>query len=80
MHQSSSSHSSLQDHLLDLLIVQQSNSLCHVLVLSNFEHLTSSMLEAYDNWVWCDLEFHNNGRSVKFSDLFVTLGVISLYP
>ena len=97
MHQSSSSHPSLQNHHIDLLIVQQPNSFCHFLVLfitsitpespyrpldcsTTFEHLNSSMFVAYDNWVWCDLEFHSDGRSVEFSDPFVTLGVIFLYP
>ena len=80
MHQSSSSHPSLQNHHLNLLITQHPNSFCHFLVLSTFKHLNSSMLVAYDNWVWCDLEFHSDGKSVEFSDLFVTLGVISLYP
>ena len=36
------------------------------------------MLVAYDNLVWFDLEFHSDGRSVEFSDSFVTLGMISL--
>ena len=43
-----------------------------------FEHLHSLMLEAYENSIWCVLEFHSDGRNVKFSDLFVTLGVILL--
>ena len=72
-------NASFRNHHLDLLIVEQPNSFCHFLVLSTFEHLNSSMLTAYDNWIWCDLEFHGDGRSVKLSNLFVTLGVISHY-
>ena len=80
IHQSSSSHPSLRNLHLDLLIFQQPNFFCHFLVLLTFEHLNSLMLAAYDNLVWCDLEFHSDGRSAEFSDSSVTLGVISLYP
>ena len=79
MHQSFSSHPSLRNHHLDLLIAQQPNSFCHFLVLLTFEHLNSSMLAIYDNWVWYDLKFHSDGKNVLFSNLFVILEVISLW-
>ena len=43
-----------------------------------FDSCHSLMPKAYDNSVWCVLEFHNDGRNVDFSDLFVILEVISL--
>ena len=44
MHQSSSSHPSLRNHYLDLLIAQQPNTFCHFLVLLTSNYLHSSML------------------------------------
>ena len=44
MHQLSSSHPSLRNHHLNLLIDQQPNSFCHFLVLLTFNPFHSSML------------------------------------
>ena len=79
MHQSSSSRSLFRDHYSDLLMTQQPKSFCHFLVLLTFDHLHSSKILAYDNWVGCALEVRSDGINGSFLDLFAIMEEILLW-
>ena len=70
--------SQCQTQLLPLSIAW--GSLYPFFVHLAFDSCHSLMPKAYDNLVWCVLEFHNDGRNIEFLDLFLTLGLISLEP